>query len=114
MLSTPTVRVAWGSVLVLFPSAVLQRCSRTPPTRSGRTVVQVLGVRHIAQGIATARGVVPSAWAAVPDTLHAASMVALALCSRRWRTAALADAAVAGTFAVDTARAERLPASTHE
>jgi hypothetical protein len=41
------------------------------------------------------------------DAAHAASMVALALCSRRWRRAAVVDAMIASLFALAGAAAAR-------
>ncbi|MEU6284494.1 hypothetical protein [Streptomyces sp. NPDC047028] len=104
MVPENAVRVAWGSALVVFPGGVLSRCPHTTASRAARGAVRLLGARQVAQGLAGAWGVVPARWAAVPDALHAASMAALALASRRWRTAALADFVVAGAFAVRTAR----------
>ncbi|TQJ91273.1 hypothetical protein [Streptomyces sp. SLBN-31] len=107
MVSTPAVRIAWGTVLVLFPDTVLHRCSRTPPTLASRTTARALGARHVLQGCAVARGTFPAVWGAVPDALHAATMAGLALCNGRWRTAALADVVVATAFAVVTWRTAR-------
>jgi hypothetical protein len=44
---------------------------------------------------------------AAVDAAHAASMVTLALCSRRWRRAALTDAMIASLFALAGAAAAR-------
>ncbi|MFG2681138.1 hypothetical protein [Streptomyces sp. NPDC048392] len=107
MVSEPAVRVAWGIVLALSPRLVLRRCPRTPSTPAGRMVVRALGVRHVLQGITTARDAVPPGWSAVPDALHAASMAGLALRSDRWRAAALGDCCVACAFALASLQAAR-------
>lgn len=93
------VRIVWGTVLAAAPGAVLRRCPGAPHGGAGDAVVRVLGARQIAQGVATAGGLVPARWAAVPDALHASTMAGLALCSARWRTAALVDLGVAAAFA---------------
>ncbi|MFE1753711.1 hypothetical protein ACFW88_24745 [Streptomyces anandii] len=98
------VRVVWGAVLVAFPGAVLRRCPHTPRTRAASGVVRLLGARQLAQGLVTNRLGVPATWRGVPDALHAASMAGLALRSDRWRTAALADSAVAALFAASALR----------
>ncbi|PZH09021.1 hypothetical protein C1I97_15340 [Streptomyces sp. NTH33] len=115
MVPVTAVRLTWGTALTVLPDVVLRSCPRTTPSRAGRAVVRALGARHLVQGLATARGTLPTAWAAVPDALHAASMAGLALHSRRWRTAALIDCLVAGAFAVGTIRSTRAsaPAAAH-
>lgn len=79
-------------------------------------VARVLGARQLAQ--AGLSGPAPTAAALARgvevDALHAASMIGLAVLSRRWRPAALASAAVAAGFAtagvLATRRAWRQPA----
>ncbi|WP_225813594.1 hypothetical protein [Streptomyces spinosus] len=93
-------RVMWGTVLTTVPGAVLRHCPRTARNTAADAVVRVLGARHLVQGLATAAGVMPPAWAALPDALHAATMAGLAVYSPRWRTAASVDFAVAGAFTV--------------
>ncbi len=66
-----------------------------------RKVALVLGLRHLAQAAATLRrpdGVV-ARWGWTADVAHSASMLGLAAISRRWRTAALANAVVAAAWA---------------
>lgn len=104
------VRLSWGGLLTAAPDAVLRGCPRTETSATASAVVRVLGARHVLQGLATATGVMPIAWAAVPDALHAATMAGLALGSGRWRTAACADLLVAGAFAVGGAYAARTAA----
>ncbi|ELS50951.1 hypothetical protein STVIR_8110 [Streptomyces viridochromogenes Tue57] len=69
--------------------------------------MRALGVRHLLQGAATARGILPPAWGAVPDSLHAATMVGVALRGDRWRTAALTDFCVACAFALSSVHVSR-------
>ncbi len=107
MESTPIARITWGTALALFPEVLLRCLPRTPPSRAGRAAVRALGVRHLLQGAATARGLLPPVWRTAPDTLHAASMAGLALTSERWRTVALTDFCVACAFALSSARDTR-------
>ncbi|WP_324785919.1 hypothetical protein [Streptomyces sp. H51] len=100
-------RIAWGATLTAFPAAVLRRCPRTPASKAADTVVRLLGARHVLQGLTTAAGVVPATWAVVPDALHAATMAILALDSKRWRTAACVDLAVASAFTAGGLRVAR-------
>ncbi|MCZ2401967.1 hypothetical protein IV498_01890 [Paenarthrobacter sp. Z7-10] len=73
-------------------------------------VVRVLGARHLLQ--AAVLGLAPASpmlhrCGSVVDVLHSASMVLLAVFDRRRRSAALADAVVAGVFAAAELRAAR-------
>ncbi|MFF9410467.1 hypothetical protein ACF1B0_33815 [Streptomyces anandii] len=98
------VRVAWGAVLVAFPGTVLRRCPHSPRTRAASGVVRLLGTRRLAQGLVTDRFSAPATWQGVPDGPHAASRAGLALRGDGWRTAALADSAVAALFAASALR----------
>lgn len=82
MASVTIARTAWGTVLTAAPGAVLRRCPRTP----AGTVLRLLGIRHVVQGLATPAELVPAGWTVVPDALHATTMAGLALCGGRWRT----------------------------
>jgi len=78
-----------------------------------RTVTGVLGARHLTQALLTAGRPARAALAlgAEADAAHCASMIALGLLSGRWRTAALTDALLAGSFAAaGTACARSRPA----
>jgi len=113
MQSSPIVRTAWGSALVLFPETLVHRLLGAPPSQTGRVAARALGARHMIQGIAAARGAVPpSPWAAGPDLLHAVSMATLALRSSRWRRAALTDGVVAAVFVLVALRTSRPAAHT--
>lgn len=90
-----TARAAWGFTL-LFAAHVVDG-----DRRGAATVVAVLGARHLAQSAITLRR--PSGvlawWAWTADVAHGVSMLGLAALSRRWRAAALADAAIAASWA---------------
>ncbi len=96
------VRLAWGAVELASPGmlASLVRLGR-PLDRSERMVIRVLGVRQVGQGVASQLR--PSAETTRlglrVDLLHAASMVGLAIISRRHRRLALASAGIAGGLA---------------
>lgn len=93
-------RALYGLALLAAPGPVLTAGAGQPPSRRDCAVARVLGIRHVTQAILTAaaggRAVAPGA---VVDSLHAASMVALAAAQPRMRRAELADAAVAGLLA---------------
>jgi hypothetical protein len=95
------IRAAWGAVLVSSPSRALSRAGHPSPSRTARTVVRVLGARHLAQAgvelIPHSRTV--SVAGGVVDSLHSLSDVAVAALSPRWRTAAACDAVLAASFA---------------
>jgi hypothetical protein len=78
-----------------------------------RTVTGILGARHLSQALLTAgrptRAVL--ALGTEVDAAHSASMIVLGSLSSRWRTAALTDALLAGSFAAaGTACARTRPA----
>ena len=106
-LGTPIVRVlsparaAIGAARLVFPVLSLPAINAARLGAGGRRVVRVLGVRQVAQAGLTGRTPTRAVlWlGAEVDAAHAASMVGLAVCSRRYRRAALGDAAVAGTLA---------------
>jgi hypothetical protein len=102
------VRAAWGGALLVAPGAVLALTTRSDPAFLGaaRTVLRVLGARHLVQaGVELRRpGAAVLGAGAVVDGLHAASGVTLAALDRRWRRSALLDAAVATGFCLATAR----------
>jgi hypothetical protein len=94
------VRAAYGVALLAAPGAVVAGLTREEPGPHERDVVRVLGARHVIQAAATAcAGRSALAPGAVIDTLHAASMLALAAAGGRLRRAELADALVAGALA---------------
>ena len=102
-------RLVLGSAY-LTCSALAARHQRGPAAM--RAVARVLGARHLVQGLLTVGRPARAALAlgAEVDAAHSASMIAIGLLSRRWRTAAFTDALLAGSLAAaGVACARRLP-----
>ena len=103
------LRAGLGAAQALFPGLASRLLVIQPLDRGSRGVIRVLGIRQVGQALVT--GTQPSAavllLGAEVDAAHAASMITLALCSRRWRRAALADAMIASLFAQAGAAAAR-------
>jgi hypothetical protein len=103
------LRAGLGAAQVLFPGLASRPLVIQPLDRGSRGVIRVLGIRQLSQALVT--GTQPSAavllLGAEVDAAHAASMVTLALCSRRWRRAAVVDAMIATLFALVGAAAAR-------
>jgi hypothetical protein len=103
------LRAGLGAAQVLFPGLASRLLAVRPLDRGSRGVIRVLGIRQLSQALVT--GTQPSAAVllvgAEVDAAHAASMITLALCSRRWRRAALVDAMIASLFALAGAAAAR-------
>jgi hypothetical protein len=114
----PVVRIPWGAVLLSAPGAVLalSTCRDHVFLRPARAVLRILGVRHLLQAGIELRW--PSArvltGAAIVDGIHAGTGVAFAVADRRWRRAALLDAAIAATFCLATARSARHRPPRHQ
>ncbi|GGK81242.1 hypothetical protein [Mangrovihabitans endophyticus] len=102
-------RAGWGLVLLCAPRRVLACGGHPAPAAPARAVARILGTRHLIQAgltaLAPTRPVV--ALGAVADVLHAATGVALAVTSPRWRAVAVADTALAAGFAAWGARDHR-------
>ena len=95
------VRAVYG-VFVLVASDTIIETMTGERSRTAATVGRIIGLRHVIQARTLAqrrsRG-----WAAAGagiDTLHALSMVALAILSDRYRRLAALDAVVASSWAV--------------
>jgi hypothetical protein len=102
--SLEAARAVYGAGLLLAPSSVLDALARSPLDRPAVRVARVLGARHLLQAAVLATHPGPRwrlAGAAV-DGAHAASMLALARCSRRagHRRLAARNARTAGLLAV--------------
>jgi hypothetical protein len=100
---------ALGVVLLTRPVAVADAAAGSIPPGPGW--VRLLGARYLVQGAAQASmpRVEVLQLSVVVDTLHAASMVALAMLRAEYRRPALISAAVAtGSAAVTWAQARRL------
>jgi hypothetical protein len=92
-------RALWGAALLLAPRALLRRVGQ--PSSGVVQVTRVLGARHLIEALILSRerGRTPPRWTVAVDAVHSASMVALAACSRRLRSDALASAAIAALLA---------------
>ncbi len=88
--------MVWGTALFVYPDAVWTRVAGRGCDDDERLVTQVLGLRHLAQGLAqvAAPGAVRGP-AALVDACHALTMMALAARRREYAPPALASAAVA-------------------
>ena len=95
-------RVAWGVVLIAAPRWLIAHYRRETTGRVPVTVMRVLGVRQLLQGVTTvavpARAV--TELGAGTDAMHALTALGLAATARPWRHVALADTAVASAFGV--------------
>ncbi len=93
-------RVAYGALLVAAPGALLRATGGKTEDRLARTVVRTLGVRHIVQGVLSARmpSVTTRRVGAGVDALHALTDVAYAAVNARQRRPAVLDACIAGAF----------------
>jgi hypothetical protein len=103
------VRAGVGIVHLAFPDALVRRLSGGQLSGRGRTVVRVLGARQVAQALLSGRAPTGSVLllGAEADVAHAATMITLAVLQRRYRRAALCDAAIAAAFALAGATAAR-------
>lgn len=93
------VRVSVGVARLSLPGTEFPGLASVPlPSRVG----QLLGARQIAQAVVMSGNPTPAVlWlGAEVDALHAASMIGLACIDRRYRRAALVDAAIAAVFAL--------------
>lgn len=93
------VRALWGVLLLLAPRSLLDRVGNS--SRAVAHVTRILGARHLAEVVILSRrrGRVPPRWPVLVDVAHGATMVAVAICSRRFRRDALASAGAAGLLA---------------
>lgn len=87
--------LAWGGFLLLTGELLWQDLTGRTPSASERVVVRVLGVRHLAQGLAqvAAPDALPWLWRFM-DLSHAGSMVPVVALDRRRRRPATVSAAV--------------------
>jgi len=103
------LRAGVGATRLAYPHTVIPGVAAGPLSNRGRKVVRVLGARQVAQAVATGRAPTPAVlWlGAEVDVAHAATMIGLAAVERRYRRAALVDAAIATAFALMGAAAAR-------
>ncbi|TXR52885.1 hypothetical protein [Quadrisphaera setariae] len=102
-------RATWGTLLLVAPGPVLRLVGEHDPDPRSRTVVRVLGARHLLQ--AGFSGRTPSratladgAWV---DVVHALTALALAAGDRPRARLALLDAVIALSWGTASARAAR-------
>ena len=97
----PAVRACYGAALLCAPGPALGLATGQAQSPRARSVVRILGARHLAQAVLTLwrprRGGVPWPGAGI-DACHAASMLALAAAEPRVRGAGIADALAATAF----------------
>ena len=94
---------AWGGVLLVWGDDLWRAVERRDPGDTERLVTRVLGVRHLAQGLAQVAA--PSALrgpVVVVDALHAASMLPVVLVDPGHRRAALLSGGLALLSAIAT------------
>lgn len=94
------VRLAWGVTLLCLPAAVL-RTAGSEPAAAPKTVLRVLGGRHLAQGIVTLAEPTETVTVlgAAVDVLHGLTSWAFAAVAPRWRRAGVLDGLIATSFA---------------
>src|SRR5207248_7968566 len=93
----PAARACYGAALLCAPGLALGLCTGEASSARARTVVRILGARHLAQAVLTMwrpRRAVFAAGTGI-DGCHVVSMLALAAADPRLRRAGLADAAAA-------------------
>ena len=92
-----TGRLVWGSLLLTEPQRMFRMVSGSPGTGASTVVVRALGLREVVQASVTL--VAPTSpvlrTGAVVDAIHALTMLALGMASRRYRRPALLSAASA-------------------
>ena len=93
-------RAGLGAVLLFFPALVVCLLAGPPLERGSRRIIRLLGIRQLSQALVTGNRASVAVIGAEVDVAHAASIMTLALCSRRWRRAALVDAVIASLFAL--------------
>jgi len=103
------IRGGYGALQLALPGLVADRLLAHRFDPRGRRVARVLGARQLVQALGSGRR--PSypvlAVGVEVDLLHAASMLGLGLVDRRRRRVALADAVIAGSFALAGTAAAR-------
>jgi hypothetical protein len=99
------LRAAYGAVELLAPSAVESLLVGRVADPRARTVIRILGARHVLQAAVTARGG-PGLHrlGGGVDLIHAVTMIALAASDPRRRRAAVVNAAIALAFAAGELR----------
>lgn len=108
---------AWGALLLLRGATLWRVAAGRAPSEAERTVIAVLGARHLGQGLlqTAAPARLARLWL-LTDLAHAASMAALAVADPARRRPALVSGAVSAVTAAvglrPARRGGRAPAST--
>ena len=102
MRALEAVRASYGLCQLASPAVIFRLAIGHQPEPAVSVVVRILGARHLLQAVVT--GAAPTSGAlhccgGVVDSLHSASMAALAVADHRHRRAAALDAVIAGLFA---------------
>lgn len=102
MRAPEAVRAAYGLCQLVSPAVMFRLAIGHQPESGASVVMRILGARHLFQAVVI--GAAPTSVAlhccgGVVDSLHSASMVALAVADHRHRRAAASDAIVAALFA---------------
>ena len=99
-LLTP-IRTAVGILHLLFPGALAPLLLGRGLSAGERRVVRALGIRQLAQAVASGRVPSPAmiGLGTEVDVVHAASLLGLAVLDRRHRRIAIVGASIAGLFA---------------
>jgi hypothetical protein len=93
------LRVGLGLAELAVPDRLGAAALGHRPDERERVVMRALGARQIGQQVAAERGH-DLLGGPVADVLHAASMLPVAVVSRRYRRSALTSAAIAAALAV--------------
>jgi hypothetical protein len=103
------VRAGVGIVDLVLPEALVRHLAGSQLSDRGRRVVRVLGARQVTQALLSGHAPTEAVLClgAEADVAHAATMIVLAVLERRYRRAALCDAAIATAFAIAGATAAR-------
>lgn len=99
------LRAAYGTTALLAPGAIEHLLSGHAPDGRARTVIRILGARHLLQAAVAVRGSrgIHLLGSGV-DLLHALTAAGLAVADERRRPAAAANAAIALAFAAGEQR----------
>ena len=110
-----SIRASYGTLLLIIPDPLIRLSTGLRADPTTRMMARLLGVRHVAQALATldAPSAVALALGAEADLAHSLSMLALAGIDRNRRRPALTDAAIAGSFALTSAILTRHTARRH-
>jgi hypothetical protein len=93
------LQALWGVTLLIAPGKVLRLLGGADEDRTPRTIMRVLGLRHVLQASAERVFGDPALRLGVwIDELHGLTALGFACTDSRWRRAALADAAITGAF----------------